>query len=75
MGLLRKIDDVADQAPRFEGHADLGSQDDLRVEHRRDGVVKGAIKGNFGDDASDTGHGATTISRAKPHGESEVVSS
>ena len=32
VGVLRKIDDVADQGAGLEGDAHLGAKDDLRVE-------------------------------------------
>ncbi len=56
VGVLRKIDDVADEGAGLEGDADFGAEDDLRVERGGDGVVEGAVEGDFGDDSGDA-HG------------------
>jgi len=56
VGILREIDDVADEGAGLEGDADFGAKGDLRVERGGDGVVEGAVEGDFGYDAGDA-HG------------------
>ena len=55
--LLREFDDIADQFARLEGNAYLGAERDLPAQRFGNLVVKGAIEGDFGNDAGDAGHG------------------
>ena len=55
--LVRELDHVPDDLARAERNAHLRAKRDLRVEFRRHGIIERAIEGNFGNNASDAGHG------------------